>query len=48
MRQADHPEEELKAITDRIMRRVLKRPEALHSANALQEVVSEFLPVPLA
>jgi len=48
MRQADHPEKELKAITDRIMRRVLKRPEALHSANALQEVVSECLLVPLA
>lgn len=38
---------ELKQMTDRIMRRVLKRPEALHNNAALNEIMAEFLPVQL-
>ncbi|MEJ2163143.1 MAG: glutamyl-tRNA reductase [Robiginitalea sp.] len=43
-----YTQRELKDVSDRIMRRVLKRPEAFHNADALHEIVTEFLPMQMA
>ena len=45
--QQGESDEALKQLTDRIMRGVLKRPEALHNNTALNEIVAEFIPLQL-